>query len=232
MKKKTNTTKAISAALLTVSAISFVIGYLNTRKAKEELNDHVMTVWNRINKDVVNDLRLKQCPEIEFTKEEKDACMYVSNSIKYNMFTMIIQEVTPIYKIFVNEETLRRTVNHYQSMLPIRSKELTDLIIKQMLMHECRHIWQNQEGVLVGDKVQLFSFDFNGYGNDPNELDANQWANNNADTIKELAIGQLMKKDQELAGVLIQSETAKEEIKFFYKNFLPTLYHLFTCFSK
>lgn len=232
--KKTNTattmrniSKIAGYTLMAGSTVIGVLSYLNSRDyrgTEQRLRAVVDSVWNEIKDDIVKELRLKEMPELMYESPNKanNGVMYTIYDYRKNMVTNQIIETFPIYKIFINLELLSNTINSYQSMIIIPSKEVTRLIIRQLLMHESRHIWQAQSGFHDGTIRNSWDNLFKGHGESSEENDANSWACHMASNDKERVVGLLMKKDQEISGKMFASkDDLKDESRKYFRAFNP-----------
>lgn len=83
------------------------------------------------------------------------------------------------------------------SILAFNQKELHNALIRQLLLHECRHIWQAQGDFYVGMESNSYASILKGYGEKPEETDANNYAISKAKNKKELALFKYVKVEQD-----------------------------------
>lgn len=221
MKKRTQ----FGLGLLGVIAANGIVATLNSKESNEERMKRLISkTWDSVKDEMVDVLGLKQMPVLDWDVKD-GAIMYVSIMFKFHVgvVSKTIVETETDYIIHINLKEVIRTINSYKAEAFYMSKSLTTLVIKQLLYHECRHIWQAQGNFYVGTERSMFDLvSFNGYGSAPEELDANKFAYSMAKSKKERVLSLLQKKKQEEIGKLFHSSIDKE-YKAFVKEFNPIL---------
>lgn len=202
-----------NVVLLAVGGLSatYVVAKLNSRETLKEI---VERVWDKNKDQISHDLHLNKTPVLVFKKsDDNDSTMWVMHSeqVKRSLFESIILSCTPEYTIYVDLNVLNRTLKGY-SLYMLRKRTLKESLIKCLLLHECRHIWQAQDGFHVGERRSRINFNvLQGHGESRAETDANNYAISKASDKKELALFKLLKQNQDRAGKICFS-VSKEEV--------------------
>lgn len=191
---------------------------------KEEIAKRlVLTIWEREVRDTVMiKLKLKRTPIIEFD-DIQNAIMYTEYICSIRRSDKVIISTEPTYKIQVNIKNMLMCIHDYKRKIANPFCDVDKIIIKQMLLHESRHIWQAEngfyDGICTNDKIDISEY---GYGSLREEKDANDWAIQQATNDKELAVFELQKFTQEQVGkgirnFDIEDEYMKSVLKAHYK---------------
>jgi hypothetical protein len=224
-----NTTK-VGLGLLVTSIVGTSAVVANHVLTKEERTKSLIEeVWNEIKDDIMHDLELDEEPVLVYESLEH-AVMQVRTRLvtKGGMFSQRIIETNAEYKIYIDIDAVIHTIAFYNQGALYMTK-VDKMVIKQLLSHECRHIWQGEVGYQVGEHVESFSFSLKGHGESNVERDANEYALTMAKTPKEKALFLLQKRQQEVAGTfsfMCNTEELMEARKEFIKVFHPILSRL------
>lgn len=181
---------------------------------KQESTKHLVErVWEEIKDEIINDLGLWKEPVLQYT--HNNSCVMQTmhyQQLRGNMFEKVIVSTEASYIIEVNLKNVEEEINHYMPMA-LYSKKIAEAAIKHTFYHECRHIWQAQEGFHIGEVVRPFdNIKFNireGYGESKEETDANKYAISMAKNKKEQVLFIYQKVNQDQANKTIR--TIKEE---------------------
>lgn len=216
------TTTKLGIGLLGVSTALAILNTIDTQELK--IKRDVIRVWNDIKPDIMHTLRLNKEPTLMFDAPSNDCVMCVNTTLNVqgSLFDKVITSASTDYIIHVNLPSLVKTIKSYKKGA-LFCRNLNDMIISQLLYHESRHIWQAQGNFYVGRHHGMMNFNIGkGYGETPEELDANEYACNMAKDNKEKVLAELLKKHQEMAGKIFQDDCSKE-ISAFIKTFNPWL---------
>jgi hypothetical protein len=130
-------------------------------------------------KGIVKDLGLHHIPTINGNCNDSSAVMSVTGGVwtsrsLFSFFTETIVKTEAIYEISVNYKALRQ-VQLSTFLMTLNPRAVYDITVI-LLKHECRHIWQYQEGFYIGRKQDAFRFSLEAHGASPEEQDANDYA--------------------------------------------------------
>ena len=207
------------------SVITTIVGIIVTKTADDEsIKKLVNEVWKENKDSIVKDLNLKKEPTINFTNLD-GAVMATVHTYRVQGYAKTIIETESSYVIDVDIKAVRDTINYYLGMITFRPfSNIGMMVVKQLLCHESRHIYQAQEGFYIGKDTLFADYRsaFEGYGNRPQELDANEWALTRASNEKEVALFTVQKANQECIGKLFADRdelrhAARNLVKVFWK---------------
>lgn len=159
---------------------------------KEKLQ--VLSVWKDI-KEVASK-ELMKTPKIRFTTKENNGAMYVETF--YAQENGIITETKSDYIIRVNILNVMKLTKKFNEVI---NYDVTNDLIKCLLYHECRHIWQAEHQMYAGCQIKQVKTELQ-----KKEQDANGFAVAMAKTKRQQVISTLLKAYQEGdTGFLIPS---------------------------
>lgn len=155
-------------------------------------NNELKTTIKRAIKDMVKELGLKQYPTIKIESDDSNYIMAATGVLytRGGLFDRTITKTESDYVLHINKKALSRTLKSYT--LVFGNKQARYDCVYLLVCHELRHMWQYQEGFLIGSKHDTMNINemFNGHGSDPVEVDANNWMIHIAEQkgIKDLAV--------------------------------------------
>lgn len=124
-------------------------------------------------------LGLKQAPTFKIIQTGN---IYMGTEYEYKELCNVITDITPLYIVNVNERKLTLLLEHFVSLT--NNDVIKHDVIKAVLRHEIRHIFQQEHKHLVGATV----------GNcKKTELDADKWMIKSATTAREKILAQYLK---------------------------------------
>lgn len=182
----------------------------------------VESVWNEIKDELVQELKLPKTPTLNYcTLDNKAACTYCDYFYKPN-FNFIEQEIVYTKTSFVIDIDLAKVydaIQYYKYLIlnPF-SDDIARAYVRQVLSHECRHIWQANGDFYVGTKIERFA-SLKNYGDKRQEKDANEFAIVFASNNKELAVATCEKMIQEKVNFTNDSSINSEAIRILKKAF-------------
>lgn len=195
--------KKITKVLLTIEAVSSVyvlvrlgLTWLNARNPKT-LEKEITDIFEENVDEIVSDLGLAKRPTLVFNNDHPTTVMATVH-IEHTeglIIKRIISTETK-YEIIVNLENVKKMFLKF-SLLSFNKKELHNALIRQLLLHECRHIWQAQGDFFVGQERNCYTAIIKGYGESPEETDANNYAISKAKDMKEKALFKYVKIEQD-----------------------------------
>lgn len=201
-----NAIKNIAKVYFGLSAISVAASsvlYAMLNYSEKRTIAKVKTIFESIKDDITKDLELSQTPTIEFDGGSHDGClMYVVGYEQYNASlrgkTIVGQHTD--YVLHVNPKAVAQHI----TMLNLKVvNDISDDVIKALLRHECRHMHQYQTGFDVGKTKAYFTLNFDGYGTDEKETDANVYAINASENRKERIAAELSKDLQDNVNSIV-----------------------------
>lgn len=165
----------------------------------------VESVWDEIKDDLVAKLELPKMPVLKYCTLES-AVMSTEHTYYYTTPSFMDKRITKTVSSFVINVDLEKVfdlIGTYKSFIlnPLNNKIARD-IVQQLLVHECRHIWQANGDFYVGTKIEMFRPLFEGYGNQRHEKDANEFAIEFARNDRERAVALCQKAIQEHTGTV------------------------------
>ena len=216
--------KKIAIALLGTTVASTAIGIgVSVCTDEESTKKIVLSVWDDVKPIVMRELELKKEPTIVFTPLN-DAVMSTDYVYTAQGFAKTVIATESDYTIKVNLKAVRQVINYFLGMSLFRPFSHIDrIVVKQLLLHESRHIWQAESGFHIG-KEMLFAdlmSTLDGHGEKVQEVDANEWALNMASNKKEEAIFYAQKVSQESVGKVFEDRaemqsSARKVLKTFW----------------
>lgn len=225
MNKNTKIGLTLIGVAVTTALTQKVMAMLDSKETKEErMKKDIINAWNEIKNEVVSKLNLHKTPVLEFDNLRPQAVMYVSTELKTQgfLFDKKVIDSRSDYIIHINIDNVINSIDCYKKLSLWKSPSITSIAIKQFLYHECRHIWQGQEGFYIGQTISPFvSFNV-GHGEKPEEVDANEFAYSMAKTNKEKAFAMLQRKLQETSGKIFDEDCSTEQ-RAFVREFNPML---------
>lgn len=222
--RKNNTTEA--ALLLTGATVIAALNHLNSEEAQlKRLKKVVNDVWkNETREDVMKTLELKKKPVLSW--DDCDAgvmCVNINYMVREKLWANVITDMDTDYIIHVNLKQLNDSLQFFRKgAMFYNHKFIERTVIKQILQHECRHLWQAQVKKYVGKELYSFDSSFRGYGEKEEEKDANMFARFMVKSDKERVIADLQMKLQEENGKLFSKGAADEKMSY-VKAFNPVL---------
>lgn len=195
--------KKIAIALLGTTVASTVIGIgVSVCTDEESTEKLVLSVWDDVKPVVMNELALKKEPSIMFTNLA-EAVMCTNHEYVAQGYSQMIIKTESDYIIRVDTKAVRQVINYFIGMTLYKPfSGISKTVIKHLLLHECRHIWQAESGFHIG-KEMLFAdlrSCLDGHGEKIQEIDANEWALSMAKNKKENAVFYAQKVSQESVG--------------------------------
>lgn len=152
---------------------------------------------------IVKDLGLHHIPTINGNCNDNSVVMSVTGNVwtshsLLSFFTETIVKTEAIYEINVNYKVLRQ-MQLSVFLMTLNPRAVYDITVI-LLKHECRHIWQYQEGFYIGRKQDTFRFSLEAYGANPEERDANDYAikTSNSCRTKSMAIFNKATQDEDI----------------------------------
>lgn len=189
----------------------------------ERTKNLIIEEFDSIKYSVVKDLELSQVPTIKFETEDNGKIMYVRSFKTYKgMLNRKVIGQTTDYIIHIN---LNQVIFHIAMLNTSSFRNCSRELIRVLLKHEMRHLYQIQNKFDVGSSSYIFNIDSlvfdKGYGEDKKEMDANKYAIETAKTKKEYLVGIFNKLSQEMCGKTIVS---KEDCVLYLKTLKDLLY--------
>lgn len=178
--------------------------WLNARDPKA-LEKEVTDIFEKNVDAIVTDLKLAQRPTLVFSNDTSTAVMSTRHT--YCSTGFIVKTITSTeaeYAISVYLKNISNLFIQY-AFLSFNKKEIHEALIRQLILHECRHIWQAQGDFYIGQTIDNFSTFFKGYGESASETDANDYAISKAKDKKEKALFRHVKAIQDNHDKLFKS---------------------------
>ena len=218
--------KKIAIALLGTTVASTVVGIgVSLCTDNEDTKRLINSVWEDIKPIVMKELNLKKEPVIEFSLDSSnDAVMSTSWLYTTQGFAKTVISTESNYKIKVNTKAVRGIINYFMAITMFRPfSHVNKIVVKQLLLHECRHVWQAENGFYVGKEMLFANIEsiLKGHGEKEQEVDANEWALSMASNKKEEVVFYAQKISQESVGKISVDRTemqasARKVLKTFW----------------
>jgi hypothetical protein len=224
--------KTIKAGLKVYGVLTTVIGakiIYEMITSKQRTKKNIEAVWNNVKDDLVKELDLEKVPVLKYARLD-GAVMCVKHTIETRQsmfsFTKTVVNTIPEYAIYIDLDKTLDLVNFYYKMTFYLKPSVRPIVIKQLLLHETRHIWQAQEGFYNGTQLKIFDYDINqGHGEKKEELDANAFALSKTANHKEAVVFHLQTLMQNVGNKFyIETEQRNDLVKAkneFLKVFNP-----------
>lgn len=214
MKKNLIGVGVLAGVIAGVTGITGAMWYLSKPLTKEKVKELVHHVWKMEQDRIIEELDLRTIPTLEIVdrfEEKEKGIMYVETTYVTRTKDFSFQKkVINTYTngiIHVSTEAIAKCINstltgHYR-----KRKELSYSIVKFLLAHECRHIWQAEKGYHNGEIYNSFNIleGIDGHGCKPEEYDANTFAETLANNQMENKLFTLLRLKQELCTKIFMS---------------------------
>jgi hypothetical protein len=189
---------------------------LNTKETgKKRLKKTVIKVWDKIKYELVSSLNLAQVPILKFDNNRRDSIMYVG--IKYrtagSWAAPIITKAYTDYTFHINLYTLAESIRFFLGGSLYLDPNTIEMVIRQSLQYECRHIWQVDNGFYEGKECDPFGL----LSKETKDIkthreDANKFVFSMAKTDKEKALAKLQITLDRITPGDCSSETVEKVI--------------------
>lgn len=177
----------------------------------------IYEVWEENKEEITKTLNLKRTPTLKLEYDRTDsAIMYVQTlfTTRGHFFNKVIEKAETDYIVHVCVPTLVRQANMTLKKSLRKRKEASKGILKFLFCHELRHIWQAENGFMVGRLYEEMDLSFiNGHGEKVQERDANSFAETMADDVFERKLFTLLTVNQNVGTKLALSKDDIELLK-------------------
>lgn len=213
MKKRT---RAILVGINVITGASSLLLYYAaskfnaSTKSINKTNELIRLAWEEVIDETTHDLKLNKKPSLNIDTTIEPLALCTHNEF-YNHFKVVRTEA--IYEVKVNPVVMNKMFRRYLLTFGVGGASFRKDFVTAILRHELRHIWQAQNNFYVGNPQFSLNFDFNGYGNKKEELDANTYSCDTAKNKSQLVVAQLNKLEQENINKLISTSNGLGVLK-------------------
>ena len=144
--------------------------------------DYITNVFSKEIGRITKELGLSKVPTLELegyadVDGDSSAVMYVKHFVTYEPVNFLENKITKVITDYVVHVNVNNTMRKLLSCKMMCGSKIAEYdALKFLFAHECRHIWQAQNGFQVGNKVNTIIVNIEPHGNKPTEKDANNWA--------------------------------------------------------